>query len=82
MAALSADYLPGVLCSTQTWTLQDRAQYESLLDRLMRALCGDCWLRFADREVEWSGLGEYRLQVRLHRPEGRPLYSLKWEGVA
>lgn len=82
MAVLSADCLPGVICSTQTWTLQDRAQYESLLERLLRNLCGGCWLRFADREVEWSGLGKYRLQVRLHRPEDRPLYSLKWEGVS
>lgn len=81
MAALSADYLPGLVCSTQTWTLQDKAQYENLLERLLKALCGDCWLRFADREVEWSGAGVYRLQVRLNRPEGRPLYSLKWEGV-
>lgn len=82
MAALSADCLPGVVCSTQTWTLEDQAQYESLLERILKNLCGVCWLRFVDRKVEWSGLGEYRLQVRIHRPEGRPLYSLKWEGVS
>lgn len=81
MSAISGEFLPGVLCSTQTWTLQNKLQYESLLERTLRALCGDCWLRFADEEVEWSGSGEYRLQVRLNRPEGRPLYSLKWEGV-
>lgn len=27
-----------------------------------------------------SGSGVYRLQIRLNRPEGCPLYSLKWEG--
>lgn len=81
MSALSADCLPGVICSTQTWTLQDRAQYEALLERLVGNLCGGCWLGLEDREIEWSGAGVYRLQVRLNRPEGRPLYSLKWEGV-
>lgn len=82
MSALSGDFLPGVICSTQTWTLQDRAQYEALLERILTNICGVCWFRVADREIEWSGLGEYRLQVRIHRPEGRPLYSLKWEGAA
>lgn len=81
MSALSGDFLPDVLCSAQTWTLQDRAQYESLLERFLGNLYGGCWPMFANREIEWSGPGEYRLQVRLNRPEGHPLYSLKWEGV-
>lgn len=82
MSALSGNFLPGVICSAQTWTLQDRAQHESLLESILKTLYEDCWPMFANREVEWSGPGKYRLQVRIHRPEGHPLYSLKWEGVA
>ena len=76
------EFQPDVVCSTQTWVLQNKAQLKLLLEKLMTSLCGTCWPRHADLDDEWSGTGVYRLQVRLNRPEGRPLYSLKWEDVA
>lgn len=81
MNAVSGVVLPDVIGSAQGWMLQDRTEYERLSDLLLKSLCGDQWMRHADREDEWSGSGVYFLQVRVNRPEGRPLYSLKWEGV-
>ena len=80
MSAIPGALVPDVLSSSQSWGLLDRKDYYRLLDSLMAGLCGTCWLRHADLDAEWSGSGVYRLQVRLNRPEGRPLYSLKWEG--
>ena len=80
MSAIHGPLLPDVLSSSQSWALLDRKDYYRLLDSLLAGLCGTCWLRHADLDAEWSGSGVYRLQVRLNRPEGRPLYSLKWEG--
>lgn len=82
MSAIPVVLVPDVLSSSQSWALLDREDYYKLLDSLMAGLCGTCWLRHADLDDEWSGPGVYRLQVRLNRPEGRPLYSLKWEGAA
>ena len=75
--------LPDVITSSQTWTLVTPSDARKLLNKVLNAAYpGGVWQRYADRDDEWSGIGEYRLQVRLHRPEGRPLYSLKWEGVS
>lgn len=80
MSAIAGPVVPDVLSSSQSWGLPDRKDYCRLLDTLLTGLCGTCWLRSADLDAEWSGSGVYRLQVRLNRPEERPLYSLKWEG--
>lgn len=75
--------LPDVVTSSQTWALVTPSDARRLMDRLLDAVCPETgWQRCACRDDEWSGPGVYRLQVRLNRPEGRPLYSLKWEGVA
>lgn len=74
--------LPDIVASSQTWALQTFSGAKRLLTKLLNATYpGGIWQRYADRDDEWSGTGVYRLQVRLNRPEGRPLYSLKWEGV-
>jgi len=74
--------LPDVITSSQTWTLLTPSDARKLLARMLNAAYpGGIWQRYADRDDEWSGTGEYRLQIRINRPEGRPLYSLKWEGV-
>ena len=80
MSAIQGALVPDVLSSSQSWELPDRKDCYELLDELMKGLGGTCWLRHADLDAEWSGPGTYRLQVRMNRPEGRPLYSLKWEG--
>jgi hypothetical protein len=77
--ALPGSLVPDVVTSTQTWAVVDRHEMVLLLDRLLAATYLGVWPKYADRDDEWSGTGVYRLQVRLNRPEGRPLYSLKWE---
>lgn len=81
MSAIPGPTVPDVLSSSQSWELLDRKDYYRLLDSLLTGLYGTCWPRHAAADAEWSGSGVYRLQVRVNRPEGRPLYSLKWEGV-
>ena len=70
-----------VITSSQTWSLETRAEHQDLLHDLMGRMYGKSWLYYTDVDEEWSGPGVYRLQIRLNRPEGRPRYSLKWEGV-
>ena len=70
-----------MLTSSQTWALETPEAHRTLLYGLLDRLYAGVWPRYADVEEEWSGPGVYRLQVRVNRPEGRPLYSLKWEGV-
>jgi hypothetical protein len=80
MSAIFGPTVPDVVTSSQTWKLFDRTEASRLLDEIHRQLYPVDWLMAADQDNEWSGAGVYRLQVRLNRPEGRPLYSLKWEG--
>lgn len=79
MSALPGFAVPDVVTSSQTWTLVGKAEATRLLDNILGRLYLGVWPKYADRDDEWSGTGVYRLQVRLNRPEGRPLYSLKWE---
>ena len=72
--------IPDVLTSSQTWALTDKDEAYILLDNVTRQLYPFARPVNRDRDDEWSGSGVYRLQIRLNRPEGRPLYSLKWEG--
>lgn len=78
--AMPDTVVPDVLSSAQSWRLDSRRCYCTLLRSLLEGLCGTGFVRHADLDAEWSGTGVYRLQVRLNRPEGRPLFSLKWEG--
>lgn len=80
MSAIFGPAVPDVVTSSQTWSLTEKAEASSLLDSLARQLYPYARLDSADLGDEWSGPGTYRLQVRLNRPEGHPLYSLKWEG--
>ena len=74
--------LPDVITSSQTWALMTPSDARKLLTRLLNAVYPETgWQHYACRDDEWSGPGVYRLQIRLNRPEGTPLYSLKWEGV-
>lgn len=80
MSAIFGPVIPDILTSSQTWSITDKTEASRLLDNILGQLYPlvppvDC-----DRDDEWSGSGVYRLQVRINRPEGRPLYSLKWEG--
>lgn len=80
--SIKSEVLPDIVTSSQTWELLTPSGAGRLLTKLLNATYpGSVWQRYADRDDEWSGPGVYRLQVRLNRPEGRPLYSLKWEGV-
>lgn len=80
MSAISGPVVPDVVTSSQTWALSDRAEASRLFNLVTRQLYPVVRLLSIDGDVEWSGPGVYRLQIRLNRPEGRPLYSLKWEG--
>jgi hypothetical protein len=74
--------VPDIITSSQTWSLLDPSEYDRLLRRIVNSLYpGQTWQRYTSiNPLEWSGPGVYSLQIRLNRPEGRPLYSLKWEG--
>lgn len=80
MSAIPMALVPDVVTSSQTWALTDEDEASRLLDGILERLYLGQWPKYADRDGEWSGSGVYRLQIRLNRPEGRPLYSLKWEG--
>ena len=80
MSAIPMALVPDVVSTSQTWAVEDESGYAKLLDDVLGRLYLGQWLKYADRIDEWSGPGVYHLQVRLNRPEGRPLYSLKWEG--
>lgn len=82
MSAIQGTLVPDVVSSSQSWWLDSPEDGRKLLESLLTGLCGTCWLRCADIDTEWSGPGVYRLQVRVNRPEKRPLYSLKWGGVS
>lgn len=71
--------IPDVLSTRMTWAIMEEDGYRKLLDSLLEQLYPSPGLDI-DRDDEWSGPGVYRLQIRLNRSEGRPLYSLKWEG--
>lgn len=72
--------IPDVLSTRMTWAIAEEDGYRDLLNRLLGQIYpGDWWQKYAHRDDEWSGPGVYRLQIRLNRPERRPLYSLKWE---
>lgn len=72
--------IPEILSTSQTWEIENRFKYIKLLDDILEQLYLGVWQKYADRHDEWSHAGVYRLQIRVNRPEGRPLYSLKWEG--
>lgn len=73
--------LPDVVTSSQTWALLSPSDARKLLNKLLNAVYPNgVWQKYAYRDDEWSGPGSYRLQMRVNRPEGMPLYSLKWEG--
>ena len=80
MRAIFGPVIPDVITSSQTWSLTDKAEASRLLDNILGQMYPSARLIYRDRDDEWSGSGVYRLQTRLNRPEGRPLYSLKWEG--
>lgn len=82
MSAISGTLVPDIISTSQTWVVKDIPEYEKLLDGIIKQMYFGTWLLYADRNDEWSGPGVYRLQIRLNRPEGLPLYSLKWEGPA
>lgn len=74
--------IPDLITTRMTWAITEEGGYRKLLTRILNQLYpGNTWQRHAHRDDEWSGPGVYRLQVRLNRPEGKPLYSLKWEGL-
>lgn len=80
--------VPDTLSTSMTWAIMEETGLTKLLDSVLEQMYPGgffqkregVWEKCVDREYEWSGPGSYRLQVRLNRPEGRPLYSLKWEG--
>ena len=72
--------IPDVLSTRMTWAIMEEDGYRKLLDSILGQLYPLAKGFNHDRDDEWSGPGVYRLQIRLNRPEGRPLYSLKWEG--
>lgn len=86
MSAIFGPLVPDTISTSQTWAVKDESEYEKLLNKVLGQLYSDEWLEpedriiCTDRDDEWSGPGVYRLQIRLNRPEGKPLYSLKWEG--
>lgn len=80
MSAIFGPILPDVITTSQTWSLTDKAEASSLLNGIIRQLYPIAWQTNIDRGDEWSGSGVYRFQLRLNRPEGRTLCSLKWEG--
>lgn len=80
MSAISGQILPDVLTSSQTWSLTDQDEMTKLLDDILGQMYPLTRSLSFDSDAEWSGSGVYRLLIRLNRPEGRPLYSLKWEG--
>ena len=72
--------VPDTLSTRMTWAVMEEDGCRKLLTSILNQLYpGDVWQKYACRDDEWSGPGVYRLQVRLNRPEGCPLYSLKWE---
>lgn len=73
--------IPDTLSTRMTWAVMEESGYTRLLDAILGQLYPLAGPLGLDRDDEWSGPGVYRLQVRLNRPEGRPLYSLKWESV-
>lgn len=72
--------IPDTLSTKMTWAIMEESGHRKLLDSILGQLYPINWMTTAERDYEWSGPGVYRLQVRLNRPEGMPLYSLKWEG--
>lgn len=72
--------VPDTLSTSMTWLVMEELGYLKLFDSILVQLYSGDQQAYIDRDIEWSGPGVYRLQVRLNRPEGRPLYSLKWEG--
>lgn len=72
--------VPDTLSTRMTWAVMDKIGCRELLNSILDRLYSGDQQTYTDRDYEWSGPGVYRLQVRLNRPEGRPLYSLKWEG--
>ena len=92
MSAIFGPLVPDTISTSQTWAVKDMLEYKKLLDGVLKQLYSDemlepeDWMepencmKCAERNDEWSGSGIYRLQIRMNRPEGRPLYSLKWEG--
>lgn len=73
--------VPDTLSTRTTWVIMEESEYTKLLDAILGQLYPRARPLSHDRDDEWSGPGVYRLQVRLNRPERRPLYSLKWESV-
>lgn len=80
MSAIQGPVIPDIVTSSQRWAVKDWTDCAKLLNEILERLYLGVWPRYADRDNEWSGPGVYRLQVRINRPEGRPLYSLKWDG--
>lgn len=72
--------IPDTLSTRMTWAIMEESGHRKLLDSILEQLYPGKNYSIRDRDDEWSGPGVYRLQVRINRPEGRPLYSLKWEG--
>ena len=83
MNAIKDLIIPDTISTSQTWAVNDMPEYKRLLYSLLEQMYPDeCRVLVnTDRDEDWSGPGVYRLQIRMNRPEGMPLYSLKWEGV-
>lgn len=80
MSAITGTLVPDILSTSQTWGITEEYDYLKLLDSIVEQLYAGDQLAYIAYDMEWSGPGVYRLQIRLNRLEGRPLYSLKWEG--
>lgn len=81
MKAIKNLLIPDTISTSQTWAVNGMPEYEKLLYSILEQMYPEDCLLYTDRDEDWSGPGVYRLQIRLNRPEGRPLYSLKWEGL-
>lgn len=66
--------MPNRTAFPKVW-VEEEADYKRILIKFMEGCCpvADC-----DQDYEWQGRGWYEPVVWTARPEGIPLFGLKW----